>query len=798
VTIPHAQLAPWTRKHDEPGVPLFPQAPDIEFPQSLADLIELCKTRPAGQRLHAAGSHWALSEAAVSDHTFIETHDPNDLFPAMGRTLRDVVPGCLSDNFLNQLNNSTSPGAAGTFVAQPSYFVHFESGKRIHQLYAELDMGDSGVADSLAVLMKNKFGNSSFLGSWGFATLGGAGGQTVVGALSTGTHGGDFDRAPIADAVVALHIVVDGGKHFWIERGNPDAPFMTDKAKLLAHFGAKDFEVIYNDEVLHAAMIQVGRFGIVHSAIVRVIPQYGLQEELILDTWENVRGKVADPTSDLFIKPFATGGGNVPQRFLQIAINPIASTNGTTHECGVTRRWTLPLAALPTALMPPVNWSGGVNPAGRPERVGDLVSLFDTMLKAPRFSMAGNQVGWTTDDSGITSFNTFDAACSNADFIIGILEAVFTDIENFIDNNAVAIGGALAGVVASGLGAPLLALIPWLLLILAFLAALIAALKASGDKTLGDVLNDVRAGLLGNPDPAARAAGILVWRAIATKVFESQQSPHNFAAISYAIMDTHNYTDLSCNVNVRSVEVFFDAADPNLVTFVDRLLKFEIDQEFAFGRTVAGYISLRFCGQTGALIGQEPFARTVAIECSALADVNGGEQFVNFAVMLALDPNIKGILHWGQQNTSTQAEVEFRFGDSVGQPNGPLHTWRNVLSRLTENGRLDGFSSKFTRKAGLEVVKPLVAGFGVTVAPSASHHACTVGWDCTKNPPGTVVRLEVHPPSGNIPTVNGLPLNGTHQVVKTVAGTYQLKLVASLTRNGETREDSRTLNVNFP
>jgi hypothetical protein len=35
----------------------------------------------------AAGSHWALSNAAISDHTFIETHDPNEAHKAMGATL---------------------------------------------------------------------------------------------------------------------------------------------------------------------------------------------------------------------------------------------------------------------------------------------------------------------------------------------------------------------------------------------------------------------------------------------------------------------------------------------------------------------------------------------------------------------------------------------------------------------------------------------------------------------------------------------------------------------------------------
>ena len=63
MTIPQSQLASWTRKHDKPGVPFVAQAPVILFPQSLEDLIQLCAKRPPGQRLHASGSHWALSTA---------------------------------------------------------------------------------------------------------------------------------------------------------------------------------------------------------------------------------------------------------------------------------------------------------------------------------------------------------------------------------------------------------------------------------------------------------------------------------------------------------------------------------------------------------------------------------------------------------------------------------------------------------------------------------------------------------------------------------------------------------------
>jgi hypothetical protein len=65
----------------------------------------------------------------------------------MGRTLYDVVPGCLSDEFLTELNAATT---ATTFAPPPpSYYVHFESGKRVYQLYAELDVGDSANNASL-------------------------------------------------------------------------------------------------------------------------------------------------------------------------------------------------------------------------------------------------------------------------------------------------------------------------------------------------------------------------------------------------------------------------------------------------------------------------------------------------------------------------------------------------------------------------------------------------------------------------------------------------------------------------
>lgn len=798
--IAQSQFAPWTRKHDKPGTPLIPQAPTILYPQCLEDLIRICSTRPAGMRLHAAGSHWALSEAAISDHSFIETHDPNNTFPAMGRTLYEVVPGCLSDTFLNELN-APSSGKAATAVAS-EYYVHFESGKRIYQLYAELDLGDIGNSQSLCALMKSKFGNSSFEGSWGFSTLGGAGGQTVVGALSTGTHGGDFERPPIADSVVALHLVADGGKHYWIERGLRSRPFFTDIEKLHALYGAakyggpKNFEVIYDENILQAALVQVGRFGTVYSAVIKVTPQYGLLQDLKQDVWENIKGKITTGDPFLFGQNTTPDNQKIDQRFLQIVVNPIASTNGTTHICSITRRWTLPLASVDQSPLSQVTWGGEKNPAGRPEVVGNIVRFNDPLLHATRFAAAGNSVGYSPDDSGITSFNLLDAACADADFIDGIVNAIYTEIENFLTNNAVEIGGVLAGALAAGLGPGLAALAPELLAILALLALFLDALKASGQPArLGQAMNDLRGALLGSSNPAMRAAGIVVWRAIAAAVFKMMQPEKTYSAISYAVMDTHNYTDISCQVNVNSVEVFFDATDLSLVAFVDRLLKFEVDQEFESGDTVVGYISLRFTGQSGALIGQERWDRTCAIECSGLADVQGSTQFVEYATRLAIDSNLNGILHWGQQNESTQSDVEFRFGDAPGNPTGSLHDWRGVLAELTDNGRLNGYSSDFTRRTGLEVVQPVISAFALSGPPSSSTPSFVVTWDCGSNPPETTVQLKIQPPLGAFAPAATVPLSGSYTISAASTGVYTVVLVATLDRNGVPREATSALTV---
>ncbi len=658
--------ASWTRKHDEPGVPHIPHAQLIAYPQSLPDLITLCRDKSSGRALHAAGSHWALSEAAVSDDTFIETHDPDERHPALGRTLHEVVPGCLTADYTRV--RVTAPPDRRWNV------VHIESGKRIYQLYAELDQPDhSGTR-------------------WAFETLGGAGGQTVVGALSTGTHGGDFDRPPLADSVLAIHLVADGGRHYWIEKVDPDLPQMTDDAKLIELYGSDplwgdgNFEIIREPDnaVFDSALISLGRFGVIYSIVLRAVPQYGLTEKRRLHLWQDIKQDILDQTSPLWhdsVPPGAVGD----QRFLQVVVSLVPHWNGTRNLVGVTKRWN----AEPSSSFP-----------GAMERVGDRVPGADPdpLLNATRFSNAGTSWAFRPDPNhpeqggGPTMLNK---ACADGDFVRGLILAVADDIEQFADSaghsvspTVAAVAGIVGGVAALGA----LALLEALKIFARVLRALANSLGSN--VRFGQVLNEAKTALLGETasgGPLEQAAGVFTWQMINYVAFSALQSDRDYTAISYAVMDVHDYPSVSCEVNVDSIEVFFPVAVQALV-FIDNLVAFERAQELN-GKSISGYASLRFTGPSTALLAEQLWSTTCAIEVSALKDVTGGTDLIDHAILLANHPFYNGILHWGQRCDWTESDVVRTHGMALDQ-------WRSGLRRVSGGGQR--FSNAMSRRCGLE------------------------------------------------------------------------------------------------
>src|SRR5215467_4435135 len=238
----------WRRFDDPKNRPKRPDVAEVHCADAAADFIDICFKRLAtGLKLKAAGSHWSLSDSTVSDDSALETHWPEAVVVPNKGLAVDMLD-IISDRLFTFMshNSPVNPDVAQqdpclTAGASNCFFVHLKSGTRVYEAYSLLD-GMAAAPTDLAKELNKKITRDPMIGPysvpWGFMTLGGAGGQTVFGALTTGTHGGDFRQRPIADAVVAMHLVTDGGDHFWIEWASSTIEFpIADDQKLKNTYG---------------------------------------------------------------------------------------------------------------------------------------------------------------------------------------------------------------------------------------------------------------------------------------------------------------------------------------------------------------------------------------------------------------------------------------------------------------------------------------------------------------------------------------------------------------------------------
>lgn len=202
--------------------------PGIEPPDGLQQLVHVVARATSEQKpLRAIGSGWAFEDIAKSDSWVVSLNQ-------LKRRLHHVIPAALTDKWKQQQLN----GAANTQL------VHVEAGMKIIELIELLE--DAGLA---------------------MPTLGGANGQNLAGAISTSTHGGDWDQPPLPDVVRAIHLVTDGGRELWIERASE--PITTDE-RLKPVLTCPDTEMVRNDSIFDAVLVSCGRFGVIYSLVLEV------------------------------------------------------------------------------------------------------------------------------------------------------------------------------------------------------------------------------------------------------------------------------------------------------------------------------------------------------------------------------------------------------------------------------------------------------------------------------------------------------------------------------------------------
>ncbi len=155
---------------------------------------------------------------------------------------------------------------------------------------------------------------------------------------------------------------------------------------------------------------------------------------------------------------------------------------------------------------------------------------------------------------------------------------------------------------------------------------------------------------------------------------------------------------------ITSMEAFFPFN--GAISYIGALLDY-LDSETAANRYPAGYVSLRVCGQTAALLGQERISNTLAGFAELLGNAQLEHELIGAVevAMLANDDTIamiknaedlalskQGSLHWGQSNGSLDAShINAFFSPSN------LASWKKIQSKL--GGRT--FKNLFMERCGL-------------------------------------------------------------------------------------------------
>jgi hypothetical protein len=233
---------------------------DVFMPQqaaglTIADLKEttaqfqklIAEARAGGLKARAVGSSWSLSRAPTTSGWTFNTNRLRGRLKIAAADVDPAYPG-------------TADQKAGLYLLQ---------------------CGNT-VADVNKLLESDGQKRALF-------TSGAANGQTIVGATSCGTHGSALEFGALHDHIVAIHLIVSGSSHYWIERKSRKVMSEAWVKQLGATLKRDD------DDLFNAAVVSFGSFGIIGAVVIETAPRYLLETNpgtatLDEDLWKAIGG----------------------------------------------------------------------------------------------------------------------------------------------------------------------------------------------------------------------------------------------------------------------------------------------------------------------------------------------------------------------------------------------------------------------------------------------------------------------------------------------------------------------------
>lgn len=112
--------------------------------------------------------------------------------------------------------------------------------------------------------------------------LGGFDGQTIMGVVSTSTHGSRHDLGPIPSMVASICLVTKDGEIWHVE---PASAPITDKTKFQTAYGDTR-KLIQDDDYFKAILVNMGCMGIVYSIVIKTVDSFYINECRMPSTWK--------------------------------------------------------------------------------------------------------------------------------------------------------------------------------------------------------------------------------------------------------------------------------------------------------------------------------------------------------------------------------------------------------------------------------------------------------------------------------------------------------------------------------
>jgi hypothetical protein len=164
-------------------------------------------------------------------------------------------------------------------VDDKKYLVRLKGGTRIRDLNRQI-LAPEGLA---------------------LANMGSFDGQTIAGAVNTGTHGTGIGLSTIADLVRSVELVTvmpDGDQRLTQMYRIEPSDGITDPAAFLDDQNTHGMGLIQDDEVFYSAVVGYGCMGVVYAYTLKVRDYYWLKEHTENRSWLNYSSISDDYTGD--------------------------------------------------------------------------------------------------------------------------------------------------------------------------------------------------------------------------------------------------------------------------------------------------------------------------------------------------------------------------------------------------------------------------------------------------------------------------------------------------------------------